>query len=453
MRDDGGFSKGLGRAPAPRAKWICASRAWSECVLLGVWLLGLAACAPEPPPGRVLLVGIDGATLRLITPLVEEGRLPHIAELAAHGVGGTLRSEQPIYSPRIWNTIATGKSPEKHGIRGFVRQRENEKRRLFLSTDRTAHALWNIASDAGMQVGVVGWWNTFPPERIHGVMISDHARPSRIENLQQTFRVSDVPTGVTVYPEAWEDRVQQIQSEPVLVTGIPDPFRDDADLEEYLKGLLKKPDDLSLHYAEDSQTVRLALDIESALRPDLLMVFLPGIDRVSHVLWIGLEPDALYPEALRPTPAQRAACLRALRLYYVYTDALIGLLLERYGPDDLVVVVSDHGFEAGVHLGLLTGTHESEKALDGVFFARGPRIRAGAKSDGTSIYDVTPTVLAWLGLPVGDDMDGRPAPFLTGTRVKRVPTHDTHPVERLAIGASGREEEILKRLEDLGYIE
>ena len=36
------------------------------------------------------------------------------------------------------------------------------------------------------------------------------------------------------------------------------------------------------------------------------------------------------------------------------------------------MVVSDHGFEAGRSMGLLTGAHKSEQALLGVIFASGP---------------------------------------------------------------------------------
>jgi len=71
-------------------------------------------------PGRVLVVGIDGATLRVVAPLLAAGRLPNLAALAREGVHGPLRSMPPLESPRIWNTIATGKVPEKHGITGFT---------------------------------------------------------------------------------------------------------------------------------------------------------------------------------------------------------------------------------------------------------------------------------------------------------------------------------------------
>ena len=93
-------------------------------------------------------------------------------------------------------------------------------------------------------------------------------------------------------------------------------------------------------------TTRIALEVEREEHPDLLMVFLPGIDRVSHVVWAAVEPASEYPRALFQG-GERDATARAFFRYYEYTDALIGRLLAAYGPEDLVLVVSDHGFEAG----------------------------------------------------------------------------------------------------------
>ena len=43
--------------------------------------------------------------------------------------------------------------------------------------------------------------------------------------------------------------------------------------------------------------------------------------------------------------------------------------------------------------------------------AAGPGIRVGAQIGGASVLDITPTLLHYLKLPVGKDMDGR---VLTG---------------------------------------
>ena len=128
-----------------------------------------AACNEPNRPGRVLLVGIDGASLRVIEPMLRRGRLPNLGALAKRGVHGKLRSQEPIDSPPIWNTIATGMVPKKHGIPSFAHKDDSGEKHLFLSTDRKVPAVWNIISAAGHSVGVVNFWNTYPPDRLDGV--------------------------------------------------------------------------------------------------------------------------------------------------------------------------------------------------------------------------------------------------------------------------------------------
>jgi hypothetical protein len=101
----------------------------------------------------------------------------------------------------------------------------------------------------------------------------------------------------------------------------------------------------------------------------------------------------------------------------------------------------------------LTGVHETGRARDGVVFARGRGIGPAPARRPMGVDDVTPTVLAWLGLPLGRDMDGRPAAFLSLPDVQHVATWDTRPIERLDATPSGAESEILEELEALGYLD
>ena len=233
------------------------------------------------------------------------------------------------------------------------------------------------------------------------------------------------------------------------IPGLDDPFLGNLGFAEWMK-----KEELSKRFRDDAATARIALEVEAELRPDLMMVFLPGIDRVSHRLWGSVETPERYAKPLDMSPLQREAGRDALHAYYAYSDALIGLLSASYGEDDLVVVVSDHGFEAGSHLGDLTGVHASEAALDGILFARGAGIDPGSDTGTPSVNDVAPTILAWLGLPVGEDMDGRVASFLEPPQsVTTIATHDTAEIERLGVELSGSEEEILDQLRALGYID
>ena len=86
-------------------------------------------------------------------------------------------------------------------------------------------------------------------------------------------------------------------------------------------------------------------------------------------------------------------------------------------------------------------------------FARGRAIRAGESVWGMSIYDVTPTVLAWLGIPAGRDMQGRPARFLDSEPPPPVATHDVGPIERLGGESPEVEDAIVEQLRELGYVE
>jgi len=94
-----------------------------------------AACsAASQPPQRtplVLFIGADGATPEVIDELRSAGRLPALETLIRTGTYGKMHSlaarrimeedDRSRYaSPIVWTTIATGKVPEKHGIRDFV---------------------------------------------------------------------------------------------------------------------------------------------------------------------------------------------------------------------------------------------------------------------------------------------------------------------------------------------
>jgi arylsulfatase A-like enzyme len=418
-------------------------------LLIAACLLAATGCGGSEPEkrGRVLLIGIDGTSPLLVGPMLEQGRLPNLASIAEAGISGPLRSEHPLFSPRIWNTIATGRKPIDHGIGGFVIDNKAEHKKLYESSDRKVPALWNILSDAGYSVAVVNWWTTYPPEKINGVMVSDHFFPEQISMIKRTFEDEHSDTAALVHPVDFQTQATELLAprEDLVMTG--NPFESDLVLPHWLN-----TEALTNQYETDKQIAQVARGIEEAFHPDVMMVMLPGIDRVSHWLWGMLEPPVKYPEPLRPTDEEREGGAEALRRYYAFTDELIGRLLEGYGPDDLVIVMSDHGFEAGVSMMLLTGGHESNDSLNGVLFARGAGIGAGGKARGANVYHVTPSVLAWLGVPVGVGM-ARPPEFLGVDAPPEARLYDGMVVERVEVTGSHNEEEIVEHLRALGYLE
>ena len=68
----------------------------------------------RPLPAQVgtqlLVVGIDGATW----PVVERVETPHLDALVERGSSGRLVGEEPLFSPLLWSTLATGRRPKAH---------------------------------------------------------------------------------------------------------------------------------------------------------------------------------------------------------------------------------------------------------------------------------------------------------------------------------------------------
>ena len=418
-------------------------------------LVAIVACGGDSPSRRVMLIGIDGASPRIVDQLMAERRLPNLARIARRGVHGTLRSQMPIVSPRIWNTIATGMVPEKHGILDFSYLGRDRQQHLYASTDRRARTLWSIACYAGFKVGVVNFWNTYPLEKVNGVMVSDHVLATEIEKLEELVGVKKTEYGAVIYPDSWNARLSgMIKNKETPLPNFEDPFRKGQMLPHWVKR-----EELQRRFVEDGALARMTLEISLAEAPDLTMVLLTGIDRISHYLWSVVEPPDGYSPHLVPTPEGREAGKAALFAYYEYTDALIGALASSMGPEDLVMVISDHGFEAGESMLHLTGSHFSEKSIDGIIYASGSGISPASIARDVSVQDITPTLLSWLGLPAALDMDGIRAAFLeadsSAASIPPIKSYDFIALEFVNPShvPSGVEDEIVEQLRALGYID
>ena len=77
------------------------------------------------PASRVLLIGWDAADWEHMEPLLARGDMPTLQALLNRGSAGNLATLQPVISPMLWNSIATGKTAEKHGVLGFIEPHPN----------------------------------------------------------------------------------------------------------------------------------------------------------------------------------------------------------------------------------------------------------------------------------------------------------------------------------------
>src|SRR4030042_3378879 len=114
---------------------------------------------------KVVVLGLDGATLDLIIPWVSMGKLPVFAKIMQEGVFGELESTVHPMSSIAWPSFMTGMNPGKHGIFDVTEQVSNSYEITFTSgASRFANTMWKIFSAAGQKAGVINVPMTYLPE-------------------------------------------------------------------------------------------------------------------------------------------------------------------------------------------------------------------------------------------------------------------------------------------------
>lgn len=401
---------------------------------------GAPVGATSPADGaapRVAIIGVDGCDWEKLGPLVESGKLPNFQLLMERGAYGPLWSEPPLISPRIWTTIATGKSAEKHGIRDFV----TEAGVPVNAAMRTAAPVWDIVSSFGLTVGVVGWYVTWPVDEVNGFLLSDRLHSLARGPVQIFQSAGGRPTN---------ERLESFGS-----------FTFDSGYKRYPVDELRYQQNrivdepLRWGYLRDAIYSRMSTALSPGYRPALSAVYLRGVDFVQHFFWQYSDPEPFggVPDE------DMAAYGEVIDNYYVYTDELIGRLVDAFGDDVNIIIVSDHGFKARLNLDpgrpQLTGTHD----VAGVFIASGPAFKGAGRFEDATIFDITPTALAVIGLPIGEDMDGRvlteliDEQHLAARPVSFIPSYEPAVGKERGEVGSTMDDSIREQLKSLGYIE
>jgi predicted AlkP superfamily phosphohydrolase/phosphomutase len=403
-------------------------------------------------PTKIVLLGIDGMDWRLAEPLLKEGKLPNLARIMKQGTHTDLRSlEVEMKSPIIWTTIATGKGPQKHGISDFVGP--DGQAPLMNSNGWRARPVWDILGEKGRSVGIINWMVNWPAKPVSGYNVTDRIIFTTEDGFPE-------PENVTYPPELAAELAPY--RHPIATTT-------DEEIAPFLNGdawrTTTNPDigqnveGVRIIYGNDETILGVTKHLlESRPQPDFLAVYLNGLDVACHSFWGAFDPTSLDIQA---TEEYNSTFRDVIPRYYERIDALMGEVLKRVDPGSTVIVCSDHGFRGplrtaeGLRLGIwMHGAH-------GVLAADGPGIKKGAKVTDASVFDITPTLLALLGAPVGRDMDGFVLTSMIDERfLKDHPVTYVDSYEKTgAAEAEGEpvtspvDDEIKERLRSLGYIE
>jgi len=355
----------------------------------------------KPLAKKVLLIGWDAADWKVINPLMDQGLMPTLEDFVNHGVMGNIATLRPILSPMLWNSIATGKRADKHGILGFMEpDPQTGGVRPVTSTSRKVKALWNILTQRGYKSHVLGWFAGHPAEPINGISVSD-LFPYAVGPLDKEW---PVPPGA-VHPESLRDTFAKLRMHPAEVTEaailpwIPKAGQIDQEKDKGLQSFAKiLSENCSIHNA--------ATWILQNEEWDFLAVYYNGIDHFCHGFM------HFHPPQLPGIPEDKFEIYKeVVNGAYRFHDMMLETLLQLAGPDATVILCSDHGFHSD-HLRPMGIPNEpAGPAIQhrpfGIVCMKGDHIKQDERIYGATLLDITPTVLTLFGLPVGEDMDGR----------------------------------------------
>ncbi len=263
---------------------------------------------------KVIVVGLDGATMDLIGPMVAEGKLPNISKIMKSGVASKLYSTILPLSPTAWTSFASGKNAGKHGIYDFSKRVEGRyDYKPTTSMDSKTPALWDLIGAMGGKSIVINVPLTYPVRKINGFMISGFPTPTQrgdytypadlLPALKERFGEVNIHKPKVLYQKGKEE---QITNETLRIT------KQQTEINRYLM---------------DSTEWNFLVSVYDAT------------DVIGHYFWAYLDENhPKYDPKLAKTVKQMVEDI------HVELDRSVGNLMEGAGPEALKFVISDHGF-------------------------------------------------------------------------------------------------------------
>lgn len=263
---------------------------------------------------RVLIVGLDGATFDVLSPLMADGHMPRLNSAVDGGVWGPLTSTTPPITPSAWTTFLTGKHPGLHRILDFEGYDVEAGLLRFNSARsiRDTRNLWSILGERGFRVGSINVPLSYPPQQVHGFMISGFDAPG--------------PRSQFAWPASLREPILQRWSDPTcgknwrrkLLGGLP-LFRENV---AYMVRSFRQGAEMTRWCGDEFGW-------------DVLMVVLKLVDNLQHKTWKHIDPRWRDRD-----PARRDIVVQA----FMELDRAVGDLLDYAREHDAaVVMVSDHG--------------------------------------------------------------------------------------------------------------
>jgi predicted AlkP superfamily phosphohydrolase/phosphomutase len=235
--------------------------------------------------------------------------MPNLRRLAERSARASLRTTDPPISIPAWPVMFTGVDPGTLGLYGFRHRSPGSYTQMTLPTskDLPVPTIWQILSERGYRVGVVGMPPGYPPPSVNGVYVSDFLTPPS----------SDVVT----HPASLRQQIEE-KFGPYTFDVV---FRS-SERERLARELM----------AMTRQRFAVSEWLYASEPWDVFAVHEIGTDRLHHAYWKHFDPT--HPEFIPGNPYEHLA-----EEYYALIDEGIGRMLAHADARTDVLLVSDHG--------------------------------------------------------------------------------------------------------------
>ncbi len=412
----------------------------------------------KPTGCKIFFFALDALDWVMLDYLFDKGKLPNFQRLKKEGAYTTLLSYNPLLSPIIWTSIATSRTPEEHGILEFtIKDPYTHEDIPVTSSQRKVPAFWNILTAFDLKTNLVGWWATFPAEKIKGNIISErlffhlfgiepekkvkgNTYPEKLEEKYEKeivraedIKYEEISRYLNISKEEYDERWEKGKK-------MENPFQDPVN---HLRKIL----------AVTNSAKKIAFRLLEESDFDIFAFYLEGPDTVAHRFAHCIPPKLPWvPEE------EYERGKNALAFYYKLIDEILGEILKYSKEDWIISVASDHGFyttgaRPSVPPDDFGGGASQWHRMTGVWIIKGRDIKKGEFFN-ADIYDITPTHLALIGVPLSKDMKGKVIKeiFLRELDVKYIPSYDFIPKVWREEKTMVVDKERIKELQALGYI-
>jgi predicted AlkP superfamily phosphohydrolase/phosphomutase len=261
---------------------------------------------------RVFALGLDGATFDLIQPWAQAGKLPTLARLMSVGSWGVLRSVIPPVTMPAWASFLTGLSPGNHGLYSFLqRQPGTYSMTPFNASYLQASDIGSLLNRHGKRVALINVPATYPPKPLDGMVVTGLETPGQ--------------TVAYTHPAWLQEELHQRFDYEVERTEKYDPGQEKLFWRAVERVEQKRLEAVLWLMEQDAW--------------DFFAVVFRGTDILGHAFWRFMDPT--HP-AHDPVLAQEYGDV--LLRHYQKMDTAVAQIQARLLPDDILLLMSDHGF-------------------------------------------------------------------------------------------------------------